>query len=139
MILPGRRGFLIVCVGLLSVVSASGSADVPPRGDPGDTWVGVEGEVYGAKPDERGPIGGGEGYVSIVTSGDYTVQDLDSLLEALSKAKPGEVVFIPGGAESDLTARIYIEELVLKVGEGVTLASDRGHNGSQGALLTVTH
>ena len=136
MIMPGRRVFLIVCVGLLSVLTASGSADVPPGGGPGDTWVEVEGEIYGAKPDERGPIGGGEGYVSIVTSGDYTVKDLDSLLEALSKAKPGEVVCIPGDAEIDLTARIYIEELALEVGEGVTLASDRGHNGSQGALLT---
>jgi hypothetical protein len=99
------------------------------------TWVEIDGTVYGAKPDERGPLGGGEGYANIVTSGDYTVSDLDSLLDALSKAKAGQVVFIPGPAEIDLTARIYIEQLVLQVPADVTLAGDRGHHGSPGALL----
>lgn len=100
------------------------------------TWVKIHNGVYGAKPDERGPIGGGNGYANIVTQGDYTVKDLDALLHALSKAKTGQVVFIPGETEIDLTARIYIEQLVLEVPEGVTLAGDRGHNGSNGALLT---
>ena len=100
------------------------------------TWLEIDGVVYGAKADERGPIGGGEGYANVVTSGDYTVKDLDSLLDALSKAKQQQVVFIPGEAEIDLTARIYIKQIVLEIPEGVTLAGDRGHNGSQGALLT---
>ena len=100
------------------------------------TWVEINGTVYGAKPDERGPIGGGEGYANILTGGNYTATDLESLVEALSKAKPGEVVFIPGDAEIDLTTLIYIEQLVLELPGGVTLASDRGHNGSPGALLT---
>jgi hypothetical protein len=38
--------------------------------------------------------------------------------------------------EIDLTARIYIEDLVLELPEGVTLAGNRGHNGSKGAILT---
>ena len=46
------------------------------------------------------------------------------------------MVFIPGETEIDLTARIYIEEIVLTVPEGVTLAGERGWNGSKGALLT---
>ena len=100
------------------------------------TCVEIDGTVYGAKADERGPLGGGEGYANIVTSGDYAVSDLDSLLDALSKAEAGQVVFIPGGTEIDLTARIYIEQLVLGVPGDVTLAGDRGHNGSPGALLT---
>ena len=100
------------------------------------TWVEIDNTVYGAKPDERGPIGGGNGYASITTKGDYTVKDLDALLDALSKARAGQVVHIPGETEVDLTARIYIEQLVLEVPEGVTLAGDRGHNGSKGALLT---
>ena len=100
------------------------------------TWIEVDGQVYGAKPDDRGPIGGGSGYVSVVTQGDYTADDLDSLLDALSKAEPGQVVFIPGTSDIDLTTRVYIEQLVLEVPAGVTLASDRGHNGSPGALLT---
>ena len=99
-------------------------------------WREIDGVVYGAKPDERGPIGGGEGYANVVTKGDFTVKDLDSLLDALSQEKTGQVVFIPGEAEIDLTARIYIEQLVLEVPEGVTLAGDRGHDGSPGALLT---
>jgi hypothetical protein len=100
------------------------------------TWIEIDGALYGAKPDERGPIGGGAGYANVVTSGDFVVKDLDSLLEALSKAKAGQVVFIPGDTEIDLTARVYIEELVLQVPEGVTLAGERGHNGSPGAILT---
>ena len=96
----------------------------------------IDNTLYGAKPDKLGPIGGGNGYANIITKGDYTVVDLDALLSALSKAKAGQVVFIPGEPEIDLTARMYIEQLVLDVPEGVTLAGDRGHNGSKGALLT---
>ena len=100
------------------------------------TWVKIDGAVYGARADERGPIGGGPGYANIVTEGDFTARSLDALLEALTKAKAGQVVFLPGETEIDLTARIYIEQLVLDVPAGVTLAGDRGHDGSAGALLT---
>lgn len=99
------------------------------------TWVEIDNTVYGAKPDKHGPIGGGDGYANIVTKGDYVVKDLDALLKALSKAKKGQVIFIPGETEIDLTARIYVEQLVLEVPEGVTLAGNRGHKGSKGALL----
>ena len=101
-----------------------------------NTSVEIGNEVYGASPDHRGPIGGGEGYANTITGGDYIVEDLDALLDALSKATAGQVVFIPAETEIDLTARIYIEQLVLEVGEGVTLAGERGHNGSKGALLS---
>jgi len=100
------------------------------------TWVKIDNVIYGAKADERGPIGGGDGYANIITQGDYTVTDLDALLEALSKAKPEQVIFIPGETEIDLTARIYIEQLILEVPEGVTLAGNRGYKGSKGALIT---
>lgn len=100
------------------------------------TWVEIDNTVYGAKADKRGPIGGGKGYTNIITTGDYTVTDLDSLLWALSIAKKGEVVFIPEETKIDLTARIYIEQVVLEVSEGVTLAGNRGHEGSQGALFS---
>ena len=100
------------------------------------TWVEIDGVIYGARADERGPTGGGEGYKNIVTKGDYTVKDLDTLLDALSKAKAGQTVFIPAETEIDLTARIYIEQLVIEIPEGVTLAGDRGCNGSKGAILT---
>jgi hypothetical protein len=100
------------------------------------TWVEIDNVVYGAKPDGRGPLGGGKGYANAVAGGDFIVKDLDALLEALSKAKAGQVVFIPGETTIDLTARIYIDQLVLEVGGGVTLAGDRGRGASEGALLT---
>jgi hypothetical protein len=124
----GQRGnvFTGFCLLLLSAVASWGDS----------TYVEVDGVVYGAKPDERGPIGGGVGYTEQLAEGDFTVSDLNSLLAALAEAEAGEVVFIPGETEIDLTARIYIEDLVLEVPAGVTLAGDRGQDGSQGALLT---
>jgi len=100
------------------------------------TSLEINGVGYGAKPDARGPLGGGTGYANVATKGDYTVRNVDALLDAVSKAKAKQVVFIPGDVEIDLTTRIYIEQLVLDLQEGVTLASDRGRNGSKGALLT---
>jgi hypothetical protein len=98
--------------------------------------VEINGTVYGAQPDEQGPLGGGTGYTHLVTAGDFTTKDLDSLLAALAEAKAGQVVFVPAETEIDLTARIYIEQLVLQIPAGVTLAGERGNKGSQGAILT---
>lgn len=121
------KHYAIVLV-LLCVVLPCVAADEP-------TWVQIDNIVYGAKPDARGPIGGGNGYANIIAEGDYTVRDLDALLEALSKAKAGQVIFIPTETVIDLTARIYIDQLVLEIPEGVTLAGDRGRGKSKGALL----
>jgi hypothetical protein len=101
----------------------------------GQTWVEIGGNTYGAKPDERGPIGGGPGYNGVVTKGSYRVATLDDLLRALQKAKKGEVVFVDGGAEIDCTERVHIEKLVLEIPAGVTLASNRGQSASLGALI----
>jgi hypothetical protein len=101
----------------------------------GATWVDIQGEVYGAQPDIRGPIGGGQGYTNIVTRGDYTVSSPNELLAALGQAQPGQVIFIPGDAVLDFTVPVYVEELVIKIPAGVTLASDRGHAESKGALI----
>jgi len=98
-------------------------------------WVERDGVVYGAREDERGPIGGGAGYVGIVTAGDYTATTAEELIAALAQAQRGQVVFIPSETEIDLTTLIYIDKLVLQVREGVTLAGNRGHEGSAGALL----
>ena len=122
------RFFAIVPV-LFCIAMPSLATDEP-------TWVEIDDVVYGAKGDERGPIGGGKGYANIITKGDLIVKDLDALLDALSKAEAGQVVFIPGETTIDLTARIYIDRLVVGVPEGVTLAGNRGHGGSTGALLT---
>ena len=99
------------------------------------TWTTVGGEVYGAKPDERGPIGGGDGYQGVTTGGNFRVRTLDELLAALKQATAGQVVFVDGKAEIDCTTRVYVDKLVIEIPAGVTLASDRGHKGSLGALL----
>ncbi len=117
---------VVLCLaGLLPTVSF---ADEP-------TSVTLDGEVYGAQPDELGPIGGGVGYTRMVTKGDFEVKTLDELLDALGKAKPGQLVFIPGETEIDCTARVYIEKLVIEIPAGVTLAGNRGQDGSAGALI----
>jgi len=121
--------FVMMAIVFVSLGNSVARADEP-------TYVEIDQTVYGAKPDERGPIGGGAGYANIVTGGDYIAKDLDSLLKALAQAKAGQTVFLPAETVIDLTARIYIDQLVLDVPEGVTLAGDRGRNGSQGALLT---
>jgi hypothetical protein len=100
------------------------------------TWLEIDGKIYGAKPDERGPIGGGAGYANIVTGGDFVADSVDALVSALAEARKGQVVFVPGETNIDLTARIYIEQLVLQVPAGVTLAGNRGHDDSRGALIS---
>jgi Right handed beta helix region len=122
------KAVLAVTVALLA--AAASGAPTEPR-----TWMEVNGVVYGAKADARGPIGGGAGYTKTVRGGDYVVKDVDGLRDALAKAKAGQVIFIPGETEIDLTTLIYIEELVLEVPAGVTLAGDRGQGASVGALL----
>ncbi len=106
---------------------------------PERTAVTIDGVTYGAEGNDRGPIGGGPGYADVVTAGDRTVRDLDSLTHALATAEPGEVVFVPGDVTIDLTAACLIDGLVLEIPAGVTLASDRGHGGSPGALLFSDH
>jgi hypothetical protein len=103
--------------------------------DLGQTSVELDGVVCGAREDDRGPIGGGAGYGDLVTPTGDVVATVDDLLESLAQAKAGDTVYIAGDAEIDLTTRVFIEELVLEVAEGVTLASDRGQNGSPGALI----
>jgi hypothetical protein len=100
------------------------------------TWVEIGEELYGAKADDVGPLGGGDGYSRMVTSGDHTAKTLEQLVQALKKAEPGQVVLIPGETEIDMTTSIYIDKLVLEVPAGVTLAGQRGQDGSLGALLT---
>jgi WD40 repeat protein len=77
------------------------------------------------------PIGGGKGYKDTVTTGDYTVNNLVELTNALKNATDGQIIFIPTDTEicfDDTTKPLTIPA-------GVTLASDRGLNGSEGAML----
>jgi len=101
----------------------------------GQTWIEMNGSVYGASPDDRGPIGGAAGYKPVVTGGDVKVTTLEELLAALGQARAGGVIFVDAQAEIDCTERVHVDQLVIEIPAGVTLAGDRGHNGSRGALI----
>lgn len=72
-------------------------------------------------------VGSGNGVSQ--SDADITVRGREELIEALDSASTGDTVFVPGTAEIDLQNTQY------NVPSGVTLASNRGVNGSQGALL----
>jgi hypothetical protein len=109
-------------------------AGAPPE-KPDRTWVEINGEVYGSKPDGRGPIGGGPGYANAVRSGEFTVRTVDELAAALKQVKSGQTVFVPGDVELDCTDLIFVEDFRIQIPAGVTLAGDRGDKGSPGALI----
>ncbi len=91
-------------------------------------------ETFGCEANPTGnPIGGGEGYSDIYTSGDFTVTTKEELLAALKQAQPGQVIFVPDGVEIDLTG-----ERGIGIPVGVTLAGTRGLNGSPGARIFTT-
>lgn len=82
-------------------------------------------------------IGGGENYQFIPNQGtaDYVVSDKPELLNAISLATVGDVIYIEDNATIELTG-----ESNIVIPGGVTLASGRGNGTSKGALLyTVTH
>ena len=107
-----------------------------PTGIGAATSVQRDGQVYGAVADETGPIGGGGDYRKIVAAGDFVATNLEQLIDSLRQATPGQVVLIPGETEIDCTARVVIEQLVIEIPAGVTLAGRRGHDGSVGALIS---
>ncbi len=91
-------------------------------------------ETFGCEANPTGnPIGGGEGYTDIFTSGDFTVTTKEELLAALKNAKAGQVIFVPDGVVIDLTG-----ERNIAIPSAVTLAGTRGLNGSAGARIFTT-
>jgi len=120
---------------LLTLGSSEGGLYGTSLEVPSPTTVEIGDERYGAEADERGPIGGGASYRPVLSGGDRVATTLDELIAALAETQPGEVVFVPGDVKIDCTARIFVDELVLEIGERVTLASDRGRDGSPGALI----
>lgn len=92
-------------------------------------------ERFGATDDAVGPLGGGKGYTKMVTKYDYLVKTEQELIDTLKKAKAGEVVYVEDKAELDFSPWVIVEEVVMEIPAGVTLASGRGKDGSEGALL----
>ena len=95
-----------------------------------------ESEVtFGADPNPTGnPIGGGAGYSRIISETDsrvnYVVSTKDQLFSALRHGTAGEIIFVKGDADIDLTGTYGTV-----IPGGVTLASDRGLNGSLGGRI----
>lgn len=112
---------VLVCIALLIWSVTAFAANTPE-------------ETFGCEANPTGdPIGGGEGYSDIFSTGDFTVNTAAELVAALAKAQPGQVIFVPDGGEIDLT-----EQATLTIPAGVTLAGTRGLNGSLGARIFTT-
>jgi len=89
--------------------------------------------VYGADANPTGnPIGGGNGYTNIVSrsSADFIVDTKSELLSALQSARSGDVIYIEGNANIDMSGTYNT-----RIPAGVTLASNRGENGAPGGRI----
>jgi hypothetical protein len=97
---------------------------------------------YGAEVNPTGnPIGGGAGYSNIITSGDYAVGSREEFLAVLSilsgmseGARTGKIIYIEESANIDMGGGTY-GTLSLSVPSGITIASNRGWNGSSGGRI----
>jgi hypothetical protein len=99
------------------------------------TTITLNGETCGASADQVGPIGGGNGYTQHISPSQSPIHTLDELIDALAKAQSGDIIYIHPRAQIDCTERVYIEDLVLEVPAGVTLASNRGQKGAPGGII----
>lgn len=91
--------------------------------------------TYGAESNPTGnPLGGGAGYRRVYTENDSRVTNIvdtkDEFLIALASAKGGDVIYIPENANIDLTGVFKTSVPV-----GITIASNRGLNGSLGGRI----
>jgi hypothetical protein len=117
----------IICVAFATAGCGSINNGFPPQPPP--SYDGPDG--YGAEANPTGePLGGGDGYSKLVLSGNYTVATKEQFITALGKAKPGEVIYIEPQAQIDLSG-----ELNRGIPAGITIAGNRGYNGSLGPLI----
>jgi hypothetical protein len=100
---------------------ASGTSTKPQLGD----------DRYSAEVNPTGnPIGGGEGYTLRIFDYDFLVNTREELVNALELAGAAQIVYVADSAHIDLTG---LKDLPLR--GGVTLASGRGTDGSEGGWL----
>ncbi|UWG47967.1 Uncharacterized protein HSRCO_1688 [Halanaeroarchaeum sp. HSR-CO] len=80
---------------------------------------------------EGGPVGGGQGYDNLVSrdEADVVISTKSGLLQALSNASSGDVVYLAGNASIDMGTTDIV------VPSGVTLASNRGIDDAPGGHL----
>ena len=92
-------------------------------------------QTFGAESNPTGnPIGGGDGYTDIISRDDprvkFIVDTRDELLSALQSARSGDVIYVEGNANIDMSG--YVD---IYVPAGVTIASNRGENGAAGGRI----
>lgn len=92
-------------------------------------------EMYGAEANPTGsPIGGGIGYNDIIKPDDprviAVVRNKAGLINALGRASPGDIVYVDGSANIDMTGTFDV-----RIPTGVTIASNRGENGAPGGRI----
>ncbi|MDA0836199.1 MAG: PKD domain-containing protein [Planctomycetota bacterium] len=93
----------------------------------------IHAETFGEQLNPTGyPIGGGPEYVNIINrdSADFFVSTKEQLVEAIQKARKGNVIYVSDDVEIDMTGA---DDQAIP--EGVTLASGRGNKGSPGGLV----
>jgi len=82
-------------------------------------------------------IGGGEGYSNTVSESeaDVVVATLDEFLSAVDSASSGDVIYVAGDATIDASSVTGTGRITIP--SGVTLASDRGIDGSPGGHIST--
>ena len=84
------------------------------------------------------PYGGGSGYFPIIKSEESDIvintNDFNFLKNAIANASYGDTIYINDNLQIEIPA-----EGTLTIPDGVTLASGRGRNGSQGALIYTNY
>ena len=91
--------------------------------------------TYGADANPTGnPIGGGDGYKNIVSrsNADFIVDTTSELVSALGSAQSGDIIWVEENANIDMSGRTST------IRAGVTLASNRGEDGSDGGRIYQT-
>ncbi|NMA09933.1 MAG: carbohydrate-binding protein [Methanomicrobiales archaeon] len=114
-------------------VTPTPTATATPK--PTQTPVPTPGDKYGAGANPTGnPIGGGDGYTDIISRNDprvkFIVDTRSELLSALQSARSGDVIYVEGNANIDMTGSSDV-----RVPAGVTIASNRGENGASGGRI----
>lgn len=135
---PGDRVASVALWASAALLVAAAVSAIAVTGGATPDGGGLERPVSATELDaalQASPIGGGTAYEHTVSRADATVvvTNRTRLRAALDAAEPGDTVFVPGTARVNLTS-----DLPLVVPPGVTLASDRGVDGSDGALLYTT-
>lgn len=100
--------------------------------------TGVDGGGGGDPSGQIGPLGGGDGYTRTVSrsDADFEVSTESELFNAFDNASSGDIIYVTADIEQT-TVRTDPGEGE-PIPAGVTLASDRGINGSQGSAIYST-